>query len=425
MITLLSFLVVLTILVMAHEVGHLVAAKRLGIKVETFAIGFGPRVVGLRLGDTDYVLRLVPLGGYVQLGETGPSDIFCPGSPHYAERPPFDKIIVALSGPLASILLAILVLSLVSLLGMSAPAYMHQPAAVGWVAPASPAEKAGLRAGDVVVGVNGTPAATWQEVTRLMPLHDKNMRIELTRAGRTQYAMLSRANRLNAGLFPVEPITVGAVAKGSPAQEAGLQTGDVILTAGGRPLAAWGEFQHAVAGAKVPLLIGVERMGKIFSINITPEMDRKTGKALAGISYSPQMETTTYSSLAAIKNGLVTTGATVSDSIDTFRGLLTGSLSLKMLGGPIAIARASGDTARNGLVALLSFLAFLSVQLGIVNLLPFVPVVDGGQITIFLFEMVRRRPMGRVPLEWLLKAGWAAMGALILVVTYNDVMNLL
>ena len=229
---------------------------------------------------------------------------------------------------------------------------------------------------------------------------------------------------MNAGLFPEERVTVGAVAKGSPAEQAGIHAGDVIQTVDGRPVHAWGMFQQAVTGAKGTLRVGVERLGKTFTIVITPRIDPKTGKALAGVSYAPQMATKKYAIPAAVKNGLLTTGTIVSDSVGTFRGLLTGSLSLRMLGGPVAIARAAGNTAENGLVPLLSFLAFLSVQLAIFNLLPFFPVVDGGQITIFLFEMVRRRPLGTAPLEWILKAGWAAMGVLVLFVTYNDVMKL-
>jgi len=424
MITILSFLVVLAILVMAHEVGHLIAAKKLGIGVETFAIGFGPRVAGLRRGGTDYVLRLVPLGGYVQLGEAGPSDAFCPGSPHYAERPPFDKIIVASSGPLANLLLAVIVLSLVSLFGMSAPAYMHRPAAVGWVEPASPAEKAGLTSGDIVAGIDGASVATWQEVTRLLPLYDKDIRMQIRRDEKTRYVTLSQASRLNAGLFPEERVVVGAIAIGSPAERAGVRTGDVIRTAGNRPVEAWGAFQRIVADSKGLLPVGIERLGKTFTVDIALKTNPKTGKAFAGISYSPQMETKKYAFPAAAMNGLLATYAIVDDSIGTFRGLLTGSLSLAMLGGPVAIAQASGSSAKSGLVPLLSFLAFLSVQLAIFNLLPFFPVVDGGQITIFLFVMVRRRPLGTAPLEWILKAGWAAMGVLVLFVTYNDVMKL-
>jgi regulator of sigma E protease len=424
MITVLSFLVVLGILVTVHEMGHLVAAKRLGIRVETFAIGFGPRLAGLRRGETDYVLRLVPLGGYVQLGEAGPSTTFRPDSPYYAERPPLHKIIVAASGPVANFLLAVVVLIVVSLLGVSTPAFMARPATVGWVQPESAAQVAGLRAGDTITGVGGTSVTTWQGMTRLLPLYDREITMKVERGGQTRLVTLVGASRLDAGVFPEERITVATVAKGSPAEAAGLRAGDTIARAAGRSVAAWAAFQHAVSGAQAPLTLVVERSGRTITAGITPRIDGKTGKTFIGISYAPRIETTRYSFPAATKNGFLTTAAIAEDSIGTIRGLFTGSLSVKMLGGPVAIARASGNTAKSGLIPLLSFLAFLSVQLGIFNLLPFLPVVDGGQITIFLFEAVRRRPMGGPSLEWLFKAGWAVMAVLILLVTYNDVTSL-
>lgn len=424
MITVLSFLVVLGILVTVHEIGHLVAAKKLGMKVETFAVGFGPRIAGVRRGETDYVLRLVPLGGYVSLGETVPSAAFRRRSPNYAERPPMDKIIVAASGPIANFVLAVLVLIIVSLLGVSAPAFMARPAAVGWVSPASPAHSAGIAAGDTITEVDGTPVATWQEMNRLLPFYEKEIAMKVERGGKTRVVTLPGASRLNAGLSPQERIAVAAVAKGSPAEAADLRAGDVILSAAGRPVTGWGAFQEAVASAKAPLVLTIERSGKTFDTGVVPKTDARSGKPVVGISYAPQLSTTKYAFPAAMKNGLLTTAAIVEDSIGTIRGLLTGSLSVKMLGGPVAIARASGNTAKNGMVPLLSFLAFLSVQLGIFNLLPFLPVVDGGQITIFLLEAVRRRPMTGASLEWLLKAGWAVMAVLILLVTYNDVASL-
>ena len=424
MITVLSFLVVLTILVMVHEMGHLVAAKKLGIRVETFAIGFGPKVVGVRRGGTDYVVRLIPLGGYVQLGEAGEPEAFCPDSPHYGERPPLHKMIVASSGPLANLSLAVVVLFLVSLLGVSAPLFMSQPAAVAWVAPASPAAKAGLRAGDMVTTVDGIPVATWGEVTRLLPLYERDVTMRIKRDGESENLTLHGTSRINVGFSAGERITIASVAGGSPAQEAGIRAGDVILSAGGSPVVAWSAFQRIMADAKAPLPITIERQARTFVVRIIPRVDPHSGKAFAGISYSPRMETRKYPFPAAMTNAFSTFAAMVSDSIGTFRGILTGSLSPKLLGGPIAIAQASGTVAKKGLAPLLSFLAFLSVQFAVFNLVPFFPIVDGGQITIFLFEMVRRRPLGRASLEWMLKVGWAAMAALILFVTYNDVSRL-
>ena len=272
--------------------------------------------------------------------------------------------------------------------------------------------------------VDGIRVATWEEVTRLLPLYERDVTMGIIRDGETRFLTLHRASRLNAGLFAKERITVAAVAEGSPAQGAGISAGDVILTAGGSPISAWSGFQAAIADARAPLAVGIERLGRTFVVRIVPRTDPRTGKAFAGISYSPRMETRKYPFPAAMANGLSTFTAIVGDSIGTFRGILLGSLSAKLLGGPIAIAQASGTVAKKGLVPLLFFLAFLSVQFAVFNLVPFFPVVDGGQITIFLFEIVRRRPLGRAPLEWMLKAGWAAMAALVLFVTYNDVARL-
>jgi regulator of sigma E protease len=425
MITVLSFLVVLMILVMTHELGHLIAAKRLGVEARTFAIGFGPKVASVRWKGTDYVYRLIPLGGYVQLGETSPEDGFRPGSPHFSERPPLDKIIVAFCGPLANLLLAVAVLSLVSVIGIESPTFMDRPALLGWVGPASPAAFAGLGAGDRIVEVDGNRVSTWAEMIKSIPLYERDeVRVTFLRGDRAGWAVLPRVSRINIGLAPQETVTIGTVAAGSPADGAGLRTGDVMCAIDGQPLLAWGEFQERVSHAKSSLAVTIERAGRRATVQITPKWDPKAGRKLAGISYRPEIAVKKYSFPGAVVNGFSRTGEIVSDSLGTFRGLVTGGLSLKTLGGPVAIAQASGATAKAGITPLLAFLAFLSIQLGIFNLLPFIPIVDGGQITLFLFETLLRRPIGVAFLEWFSRVGWAAMGVLILFVTYNDILRL-
>ncbi len=156
-LTILSFLFVIMTLVLVHEIGHLVAAKRLHMKVEAFSIGFGPRIAGFRRGETDYILCLVPLGGYVKLSEEPTKDRFDSASAHFADRPPSHKAIVALAGPFANFVLAVIVFALVNMLGVSIPTYMEQPPVVGWVQPDSAAAKAGLQAGDRILSMNQTP----------------------------------------------------------------------------------------------------------------------------------------------------------------------------------------------------------------------------------------------------------------------------
>jgi regulator of sigma E protease len=425
MVTILSFLIVLTVLVMAHELGHLIAAKRLGIRVETFSIGFGPKIARIRRNGTDYVIGLIPLGGYVQLGDATPTAGFRADSPHYFERPPFHKIIVALAGPAANFLLTVLVLSVIAFVGVDSAVFMDSPAGVGWVSPGSPAAKAGLRPGDRVVEIDGKPVNTWRDLVTSLPVYEKSqIAIKAVRHDRISSFILSGCSRLNAGLAPAEMIVVGAVAPGSPAAEAGIRIGDVIRATGNQPVTTWAQFQETASRAHGSLAIGIDREGRAKTVEVVPDVDLKTGKGLVGIYYRPEIARRTLGFPGALKNGIDRTGEIVADSLGTFRALLTGSISLKALGGPVAIAQASGATAKAGLLPLLTFLAFLSVQLGVFNLLPFIPIVDGGQVTLFLIETCRRRPLGLVALERVAKAGWAAMGVLILFVTYNDVLKL-
>jgi regulator of sigma E protease len=425
MLTIFSFLFVLMVLVMAHEMGHLVAAKRLGIRVETFSIGFGPKIARIRKGGTDYVIRLVPLGGYVQLGQAMASGFFCSDSPHYSERPPLHKIIVALAGPFANLVLAVVVLSVVSIIGIDSPVFLSRPADVGWVAPGSPSEKAGVRSGDRIVEIDGNEVDSWRDISRLIPIYEKNrLTVKILRNGRPFLLSLFDCSRINSGLAPAEKIVVGAVAFRSPAERAGLKTGDVISRAGNQPMTAWAQFREKVSAADESLVLLVNRGGKAKEVHVTPTVDPNTGNKNIGISQRRESVRISTGLFGGLNYGFARTEEIFVDSLGTFRALFAGSLSLKALGGPIAIARASGGTARNGLLPLLSFLAFMSIQLGVFNLLPFIPIVDGGQVTLFLFETLRQRPLSVLSLERIAKAGWAAMGVIILFVTYNDVMKL-
>jgi regulator of sigma E protease len=426
-ITVIAFLFVLGVLVIVHELGHLLAAKKLGIKIETFSVGFGPRITGIRRGDTDYILSLIPLGGFVKLSQEPPKKEFYPNSPHFFERPPLDKIIVALSGPLMNFFFALIILSCIYVIGVKVPIFMDKPPAVGWVNPDSLAQHAGLHIGDEITAVNEIPIYTWEELMNTIPLYaNKPIELKLIRGQQSITKTLLVGSQGETGFFPAEIVKIGNVKKSSPAEVAGLQAGDIIKTVNLQPILTWNQFLYILSKEDTKtLLLDVVRGEKILSIKVKPEVDRNANRKYIGISYQPEEKIKRYSLFSAIKQGLLKTKEIITLSLKILWKLITLDLSIKTLGGPVLIAQVSGESAKSGLIPLLSFLAFLSIQLGLFNLLPFIPIVDGGQISFYLFEMIRKRPISIVTFERISKAGWAAMIVLILIVTYNDIIRIL
>lgn len=427
MITIISFVFALGVLVILHELGHLLAAKKLGIKVETFSIGFGPKIKGIRKGDTDYIFSLFPLGGYVKMSEELPKKLFYPNSPHFCERPPLDKIIVALAGPITNFFFALILLSCIYFTGISMPTFMDKSPTIGWVTPDSSAKHAGLQSGDKIVTVNKTSISTWSDFLNKIPLYtNKQIELKLNRDQEFYTTTLFVGNQGETGFYPAETIIIGSIIKNSPAEAAGLQIGDVIKIVNKQPILNWNQFLYIISKEDTRTLsLDVLRGNQILFIKINPEIDRKTNKKYIGISYRPEEKIKRYPLFSAIKQGFHKTKEIIILSLHILWKLITLDLSIKTLGGPILIAQVSGETAKAGLIPFLNFLAFLNIQLGLFNLLPFIPIVDGGQITLYLSEIVRKRPIRMGTLEMVSKIGWAAIIFLILIVTYNDVMRIL
>lgn len=426
-ITMISFIFVLGVVVIFHEIGHLLAAKKLGIKVETFSIGFGPKIKGIRKGDTDYILSLFPLGGYVKMSEEPPKKLFYPNSPHFCERPPLDKIIVAFAAPVTNFFFALILLSCIYFIGVRVPAFMDKPPTIGWVNSDSPAEHAGLQSGDKIVTVNKTPISTWSDFLNKIPLYaNKQIELRLNRDQEFYTTTLLVGNQGETGIYPAETIIIGSIIKNSPAEAAGLQIGDVIKTVNKQPIFNWNQFLYIISKEDTRTLsLDILRGNQILSIEVNPEIDRKTNKKYIGISYGSEEKIKRYPLFSAIKQGFHKTTEIIILSLHILWKLITLDLSIKTLGGPIMIAQVSGETAKAGLIPFLNFLGFLNIQLGLFNLLPFIPIVDGGQITLYLFEIIRKRPIRMVTLERVSKIGWAAIIFLIFIVTYNDVMRIL
>ena len=413
-------------LIIVHELGHLFIARVQGIKAETFSIGFGPRIAGMKIGATNFILSLIPFGGYVQLDQEPPKDTFLPGSAHFTQRPPLHKILVVLAGPVANLVLAVVVMAIVLMLGIRVPAYMKAPPVIGWVKASSPVAIAGVRAGDTILEINGVPVKTWRSmINQFSSYSGQNMTIRYLRDGNASAAHVSHVSRMNTGLYPLETITVQGVRDDSPAQQAGLINGDIVTAINGRPLLSWVQFLDAVADSEGPMAVNISRSGQSIPLQVTPAVDPKVGRKIVGISFFSEEVIEKHAFPGVILTAIQKVNDVGVDSITTVWGLIRGQISMNNVGSVISIAQSSGQAARMGMVALLTFLAFLSVQLCIFNLLPFLPAVDGGQIMIFLYEMVIRRPLSAVTLERLAKVGWAMAICLLIALTYNDIMKLL
>ncbi|UCG38369.1 MAG: RIP metalloprotease RseP [bacterium] len=430
MTTAVSFIIVLGILITAHELGHFLVAKALGMGVERFSIGFPPKMIGFRRGETEYCLSWIPLGGYVKLKGEGPEDVI--EDPHdprlFISRPPLQRAGVILAGPVMNLVLAFLIMPLVFMVGMSVPTYLDDPPVVSYIEPQSPADAAGILRGERITAVDGAAVLTWEDLLEAVSTGAKGVHdISLTGPGGDRTVRLDtgveEGPRL--GVSPPMAPMVGSLTPGFPAQEAGLQEGDLILELGGISVTHWSEMAriiHASAGKTITLL--VQRGTETTKVTVVPRLDEKTGRGLLGIS--PRTETTVrrYGFAQSVSRGVERNIELLRLTFGFIGDLLTLNSSIKNLGGPIMIAQVTGEAARAGLAEFMAFMAFLSLQLGILNLLP-IPVLDGGHLVFLTAEGVMGRPMNLRTREVAQKVGFFLLLLLILVISYNDVIRLL
>ncbi len=430
-----AFIVLVGFLIWFHELGHFLFAKLFGVKVEVFSVGFGPPLIAKRWGETLYQVALIPLGGYVKLyGE----DVKVDDPRAFSSKSPLQRILIAFAGPLFNIVLTVLLLTLVYSVGIETAKYTKEPAVIGYVEEGSWADKAGIRAGDRILEINGNKVEKWEDlkatVVKLAVSGKKEVSVVLERNGKRVTLKApapdvdSIANDL--GLNPDLPPVVGRVFKNlpglgtSPAYQVGLKEGDVILEVNGKKVSSWYEVVKLIRKSNgKPVKLKIKRGEKIFVKEVVPAVDPVTKRSVIGIS--PLVETVkiTYSPSEALSLALERTKELTVMTFQIIGGLITGQVSAKNIGGPIAIAQFAGQAAESGLIPFLSSMAFISLQLGIFNLLP-LPVLDGGLILLFLLEMIRGRPMPDKFKEYWQKVGFALIITLMVFVVINDIMRL-
>ena len=353
MVTILAFVVVLSGLILVHELGHFLVARALRVRVLKFSLGFGPRVVGLVRGGTDYCISAVPLGGFVKMLGEQPGEEVPPGEePHsFSHRPVGVRAAIVAAGPLSNLLFAWLVMAGILL-------------------------------------ANGNPI--------LLP-------------------------------------EVGGVQKGSPAAAAGIQAGDRLVEIDGRPVRSWDDIARLVRrkGASAPLHLVVERKGRRIPLAVTPTIRRvkdifgqEVEVPMIGITASGALEIERVNPARALVLATTKTWALIVLTAKGFVKIVERVVPLSTLGGPILIAQLAGEQAHQGVVNLLYFMALLSVNLGLINLFP-IPILDGGHLFFFTLEALLRRPLTPRQMELAQQVGIAILGALMLLVFYNDIARLL
>ena len=424
-INILAFVIVLGFLIFFHEAGHFMFAKLFRVKVLVFSFGFGKRLFGFRKGDTDYRVSLIPLGGYVRMAGDNPEENRQGNPEEFLSKPKWQRFLILVAGPAMNILIAIAFVAVLAMVGREE--LVTRPV-VGEVIPKQPAAAAGLREGDVIVSIKGEPVKDFDDVRLLVSMNAGTpLAVVYERQGVRQTTTLTPIREDGdfgpvgrAGMYPgLEPI-VGRVEPGSPAQLAGLRAGDVIVSANGkavRDLVAFSNISEKLQTKPLPVevLRGTQRV----ALTIPPSTDEELG---SGRGIIPPTKMFKLAFFPALRYSVQENWRMLKYSFSAIGRLFRPEGSVKELSGPINIARISGEMLKRGWIAMVGLMAMISLQLGIMNLLP-IPVLDGGHILILLIEGIARRDLSLRVKERIQQAGFAVLATLMLVVLYNDVIS--
>jgi regulator of sigma E protease len=434
-----AMILVVGVMVLVHEWGHFIVARMFGVRVETFSIGFGPRLTGWRRGPTDYRISALPVGGYVKMAGDTPEEERTGAPDEFLSKPRWQRALIIVAGPSMNVISAIVIFFLIFYgYGVLQPAYMSKAPVIAGVLKNSPAAEVGLQAGDRLVEVNQVPVATWDDVAKGLDAGKSKDRIELVyeRAGQrfSVTPTADPARRETAQVpallgYPEDPVQLEAVVAGLPADRAGLKVDDRVLSVNGAPVVSQDQFVETIkASGGKPLNIAVQRNGQTLTIPVEAMQDTTPdGRTTWRIGVQPAPVDFRYLRLSLFesvqRSGEQTYGLT-SLIFGTVGQLVSGRASIKEVEGPVGIMRYSGEAARHGLYELAFLTAGISLNLAILNLLP-IPILDGGHILLLLLEGIRRRDFSQVFRERFLQVGMVFILLLFVIVMYNDIRKLL
>ena len=424
MTTLLAFAFVLGVLVFVHELGHFMMARWHGVRVLVFSLGFGPKLLKVKRGDTEYAISAIPLGGYVKMAGENPEDARTGANDEFLSKTKWHRFQILIMGPLMNLALAVILMAVVLMQGAQIPSFEDQPVRIGKVEAGSAGEAAGLQAGDIITHVASEAVPTWDRFFLTIGTRaDRDVPLRVLRDGR-EISLAARPvaeGRFQIGELGVLPDTypsIASVVEGGPASKAGLQQGDVILAINDERMVFPADVVEAIGkNGEQPARIRVRRGTEEQTISVSPVRE---GEALR-IGIAPVAETRTFR-----PGPLEAFGLSVQRNVEfsglilkTLWGLIVGETSPKQLMGPVGIAQLSGESAQAGWISLFALMASISLNLGLLNLMP-VPVLDGGHILIMGLEAIARRDFSMQVKEKMFLVGFVLLMALMVTVIYND-----
>lgn len=446
--TVVSFLVALGVLIVVHEFGHYLMARLCNVKVLRFSVGFGRPLLLRRLGrdETEWVVAAIPFGGYVKMLDEREAPVAAEDLPRAFNRQSVGRrFLIVLAGPLFNFLFAIAVYAGLYLHGMpeARPVLAEPPAQ-------TVAGGAGLRAGDTVRAVDGEAITTWQELRwRVLQaaLQQEALRIEVLSASgsvsghvldlrsfRSEDVESDAMERIGLRLFrpPLDPV-FGRVVAASAAERAGLRSGDRVLEAGGRPVRTWEDLVRLVREHPGRVLaLKVEREGAVRSVEVLPDAIDEAGQRIGRIGAAPHIPPShadrilvqvSYGAGESLAKAVAKTWDISVFSLKMLGRMLLGEVSWKHLSGPVTIADYAGQSAQMGWLAYATFLALISISLGVLNLLP-IPLLDGGHLMYYALETIKGSPVSERAIELGQRVGLTLLLVMMAFAFYNDLNRL-
>ena len=427
----LAFIFVLGVMVVFHELGHYLAARYFKVKVESFAFGFGPRLFGFKRGGTDFKVCLLPLGGYVKMA--GESIGEPSGDPdELLAKPRWQRFIIMAMGPIFNFILAIALLTGLFMNGFERAAFLTEEPRIEYIQAGTGAAQAGLQPGDVIRAIDGQAVATWQDVElpTAMALN-RTVPVEVERGGLRQTFQVfvaeseDRPGIPHVGWSEGHDVVFRRIEGGSPGEAAGLQPGDRLRSLEGRNIRSSIQVVELIQeSAGEPLQIEIERDGAAQALEIAPAYNETDDAWRIGVELSANWRTvqSRLGFAAALTQAVESNVRACGMLFKLLGGLFSGTVSPRMLSGPIGIYEYSKEAADVGLRALIELMALISMQLGIFNLFP-IPILDGGQMLLLTFEGAMRRDVSIAIKERIIQVGLVLIVLLFGFVMYNDLVK--